>query len=43
MIDLIGGELVVHDLGFKPSMILTPTSATPQLRWLFLQENQEHK
>jgi hypothetical protein len=31
MIDSIGGELNVHNLGFKSSMIWTPATVTPLL------------
>ena len=33
MIVLIGGELDVHDLGFKLSLIQTPTTITLKLCW----------
>jgi hypothetical protein len=32
-------ELDVHDLGFKPSLIRTPTTITPLLHWLSTTHN----
>lgn len=34
IITLIGGEFNIHNLGFEPSMIWTPTTATPLVHWL---------
>lgn len=39
MVGSIGGELDVHNLGFEPSLIHTPATITPQLRWLSSMHN----
>ena len=39
MIISIGGELDVHDLVFKPSLIWIPTTITPLLYWLSTTHN----
>lgn len=38
MVDIIGGK--PHNNGFKPSLIWTPTTITPQLCWLSSMHNR---